>query len=44
MPQNEILGDLQLEFSLAPEEAEELPLEELGSSPFDCNSYSLFAV
>lgn len=30
--QNEILGDLQLEFSSAPEKAEELPLEELGSS------------
>jgi len=30
--QNEILGDLQQEFSSAPEKAEELPLEELGSS------------
>ncbi|EIN09976.1 fatty acid synthase [Punctularia strigosozonata HHB-11173 SS5] len=30
--QNEILGDLQLEFSSAPEKGEELPLEELGSS------------
>ncbi|KAI0649410.1 fatty acid synthase [Trametes meyenii] len=30
--QNEILGDLQLEFSAAPEKGEELPLEELGSS------------
>ncbi|KAI0368773.1 fatty acid synthase [Pilatotrama ljubarskyi] len=30
--QNEILGDLQLEFSTAPEKGEELPLEELGSS------------
>ncbi|KAI0360181.1 fatty acid synthase [Trametes cingulata] len=29
---NEILGDLQLEFSAAPEKGEELPLEELGSS------------
>ncbi|KAL1666812.1 acyl transferase domain-containing protein, partial [Schizophyllum commune] len=30
--QNEILGDLQLEFTSAPEKGEELPLEELGSS------------
>jgi fatty acid synthase subunit alpha, fungi type len=30
--QNEILGDLQLEFTSAPEKAEELPLEELGSA------------
>lgn len=30
--QNEILGDLQLEFSSAPEKGEELPLEELGSA------------
>ncbi|KAJ7228023.1 hypothetical protein B0H12DRAFT_1264683 [Mycena haematopus] len=30
--QNEILGDLQLEFSSAPEKGEELPLEELGRS------------
>jgi fatty acid synthase subunit alpha, fungi type len=30
--QNEILGDLQLEFSAAPEKGEELPLEELGAS------------
>ena len=30
--QNEILGDLQLEFSTAPEKGEELPLEELGSA------------
>lgn len=30
--QNEILGDLQQEFSSAPEKGEELPLEELGSS------------
>ncbi|KAM6490129.1 hypothetical protein JOM56_014448 [Amanita muscaria] len=30
--QNEILGDLQQEFSTAPEKAEELPLEELGST------------
>ena len=30
--QNEILGDLNLEFSSAPEKAEELPLDELGSS------------
>jgi fatty acid synthase subunit alpha, fungi type len=29
--QNEILGDLQLEFTSAPEKGEELPLEELGS-------------
>ena len=29
--QNEILGDLQMEFSSAPEKGEELPLEELGS-------------
>jgi fatty acid synthase subunit alpha, fungi type len=28
--QNEILGDLQLEFASAPEKAEEMPLEELG--------------
>jgi fatty acid synthase subunit alpha, fungi type len=27
--QNEILGDLQLEFASAPENAEELPLEKL---------------
>ncbi|PPQ94469.1 hypothetical protein CVT25_001102 [Psilocybe cyanescens] len=30
--QNEILGDLQQEFSSAPEKGEELPLEELGSA------------
>lgn len=30
--QNEILGDLQLEFSSAPEKGEELSLEELGSA------------
>ncbi|KAI0635636.1 fatty acid synthase [Trametes polyzona] len=30
--QNEILGDLQLEFNAAPEKGEELPLEELGSA------------
>ncbi|KZT01368.1 fatty acid synthase [Laetiporus sulphureus 93-53] len=30
--QNEILGDLQTEFSSAPEKGEELPLEELGSA------------
>ncbi|KAJ7769033.1 fatty acid synthase, partial [Mycena olivaceomarginata] len=30
--QNEILGDLQLEFSSAPEKGEELPLEELGGA------------
>jgi fatty acid synthase subunit alpha, fungi type len=30
--QNEILGDLQLEFASAPEKAEESPLEELGSA------------
>ena len=30
--QNEILGDLQLEFSSAPEKGEELPLEELVSA------------
>jgi fatty acid synthase subunit alpha, fungi type len=30
--QNEILGDLQIEFSTAPEKGEELPLEELGSA------------
>jgi fatty acid synthase subunit alpha len=30
--QNEILGDLQMEFSSAPEKGEELPLEELGSA------------
>ncbi|KAF9532470.1 fatty acid synthase [Crepidotus variabilis] len=30
--QNEILGDLQQEFAGAPEKAEELPLEELGSA------------
>ncbi|KAH8117927.1 fatty acid synthase [Phellopilus nigrolimitatus] len=30
--QNEILGDVQLEFSSAPEKGEELPLEELGSA------------
>ena len=30
--QNEILGDLQLEFASAPEKAEELPPEELGSA------------
>ncbi|EGN98830.1 hypothetical protein SERLA73DRAFT_168429 [Serpula lacrymans var. lacrymans S7.3] len=29
--QNEILGDLQLEFTSAPEKGEELPLDELGS-------------
>ncbi|KAH7106327.1 fatty acid synthase [Auriculariales sp. MPI-PUGE-AT-0066] len=30
--QNEILGDLQLEFATAPEKGEELPLEELASA------------
>jgi len=30
--QNEILGDLQQEFTSAPEKGEELPLEELGST------------
>ena len=30
--QNEILGDLQMEFSAAPEKGEELPLDELGAS------------
>ena len=30
--QNEILGDLQLKFSSAPEKGEELPLEKLGSA------------
>ena len=30
--QNEILGDLQQEFSSAPEKGEELPLEELGAT------------
>src|ERR1700722_11472881 len=30
--QNEILGDLQTEFTSAPEKGEELPLEELGSA------------
>ena len=30
--QNEILGDLQLEFTSAPEKGEEMPLEELGSA------------
>ncbi|KAI0826547.1 acyl transferase domain-containing protein [Trametes gibbosa] len=30
--QNEIVGDLQLEFQSAPEKGEELPLEELGSA------------
>ena len=30
--QNEILGDLQMEFASAPEKGEELPLEELGSA------------
>jgi 3-oxoacyl-ACP reductase-like protein len=30
--QNEILGDLQLEFTSAPEKGEELPLEELVSA------------
>jgi len=30
--QNEILGDLQVEFSSAPEKAEDLPLDELGAS------------
>jgi fatty acid synthase subunit beta len=30
--QNEILGDLQMEFTSAPEKGEELPLEELGSA------------
>ncbi|KAJ7745730.1 fatty acid synthase [Mycena metata] len=29
--QNEILGDLQMEFTSAPEKGEELPLEELGA-------------
>ncbi|CAE7081387.1 unnamed protein product [Rhizoctonia solani] len=31
--QNEILGDLQLEFLSAPEKSEELPLDELGATP-----------
>ncbi|KAI0046589.1 fatty acid synthase [Auriscalpium vulgare] len=39
--QNEILGDLQLEFSSAPEKGEELPLEELGSSLANGHSGSL---
>jgi fatty acid synthase subunit alpha len=30
--QNEILGDLQLEFTSAPKKGEELPLDELGSA------------
>lgn len=30
--QNEILGDLQVAFTSAPEKGEELPLEELGSA------------
>ncbi|CAE6460687.1 unnamed protein product [Rhizoctonia solani] len=30
--QNEILGDLQLEFASAPEKGEELPLDELGAA------------
>ncbi|KAF8525925.1 hypothetical protein BU17DRAFT_74311 [Hysterangium stoloniferum] len=30
--QNEILGDLQLEFTSAPEKGEELPLDELGAA------------
>lgn len=30
--QNEILGDLQIEFASAPEKAEDLPLDELGAS------------
>ena len=30
--QNEILGDLQLEFTSAPEKGEEMPLEELASA------------
>ncbi|KZP00458.1 fatty acid synthase [Calocera viscosa TUFC12733] len=30
--QNEILGDLQLEFTSAPEKGEEMPLEELGGA------------
>ncbi|CUA75193.1 fatty acid synthase subunit beta, fungi type [Rhizoctonia solani] len=30
--QNEILGDLQVEFSSAPEKGEELPLDELGAA------------
>jgi fatty acid synthase subunit alpha, fungi type len=30
--QNEILGDLQMEFASTPEKGEELPLEELGSA------------
>ncbi len=30
--QNEILGDLQMEFGSAPEKGEELPLEELGAA------------
>ena len=32
MLQNEILGDLQQEFALAPKKGEELPLKELGSA------------
>jgi fatty acid synthase subunit alpha len=39
--QNEILGDLQLEFSSAPEKGEELPLEELGSALASSHSGSL---
>lgn len=30
--QNEILGDLQMEFTSAPEKGEELPLEELDAA------------
>ncbi|KAI0067274.1 fatty acid synthase [Artomyces pyxidatus] len=39
--QNEILGDLQMEFSSAPEKGEELPLEELGSALGNGHSGSL---
>ncbi|KAF9490473.1 fatty acid synthetase alpha subunit [Pleurotus eryngii] len=39
--QNEILGDLQLEFTSAPEKGEELPLEELGSALGSGHSGSL---
>ena len=39
--QNEILSDLQQEFTLAPEKGEELPLEELGSALGSGFSYAL---
>jgi fatty acid synthase subunit alpha, fungi type len=39
--QNEILGDLQQEFSAAPEKGEELPLDELGSALGSAHSGSL---